>query len=173
MSFCTRVKTSFLRPSRQCWREGEQWGAQPEPLSFACSRFHGLRRWFAFLGQQPAIGKQETSRQASLLHTKWHERDCDHNCAYGMLRRRHCLSLQIPPPFSSLLTHNCPKPELYAYGALPGDTSLPLESRLYHLAFCLVYKISARLREELYLPTELGSSELPLLFLPLWYASWG
>lgn len=48
----------------------QQWGAPPQPPSSARSRVHGPRRWFAFLGQQPAIGKQETSRQASLLLTK-------------------------------------------------------------------------------------------------------
>lgn len=72
VSLCTRVKTILLHPSTVCWRESEQWGAVPVPLSFACSWFHGLRQWFAFLGQQPAICKQETTRQASLLHTKWH-----------------------------------------------------------------------------------------------------
>lgn len=72
VSLCTRVKTILLHPSAVCWREGEQWGAVPVPLSFACSWFHGPRQWFAFLGQQPAICKQETTRQASLLHTKWH-----------------------------------------------------------------------------------------------------
>jgi hypothetical protein len=76
VSLCTRVKPSFSGTSCQHWSEDEQWGAQPEPLSSACSRFHGPRQWFAFLGQQPALSKQETSHQASLLHTKWQEWAC-------------------------------------------------------------------------------------------------
>lgn len=141
--------TSFLCPSLECWREGKQWGAPPESLSSACSWFHGLRRWFAFLGQQPAIGKQETSRQASLLHTKWHEQACGHNCTHGVLRS-HCLSLQTQPPTSPAHSPtNAPVLSLY------GDTLFSLEGMFYYLACFGVYKCQERLREELYLPTEL------------------
>lgn len=163
--------TSFLCPSRECWREGEQWGAQPESLSSACSWFHGLRRWFAFLGQQPAIGKQETSRQASLLHTKWHEQACGHNCAHGALRS-HCLSLKTQPPTPPAHSPtNAPHLSFaHVCSALPGDTLFPMEGRLYHLACFGVYKCQDRLREELYLPPEICSSEPPFPFL-LWVLS--
>lgn len=154
VSLCTRVKTSFLHPSRECWREDEPWGAQPEPLSSVCSRFHGPRRWFAFLGQQPAICKQETSRQASLLHTKWHERLC------GPQLRLWCaaakpLRLPATPVPSFPLTHapNCPKPELCLCMCPTWDAWLLLETGLFHLACCLAYEFPGRPRKELYLPT--------------------
>lgn len=176
VSFCPRVKTSFLGPSRECWREGEQWGAQPEPLSSACSQFHGLRQWFAFLGQQPALGKQETSRQASLLHTKWHEQARGHNRADGV-PRSHCFSLQTQALSSSPLTHKCPTlSSVYGCRAPRPDLETHCshwKARLYYLACCLLYKFPARLREKLYLPAESCSSESPFLFLPLWSASWG
>ena len=112
MSLFTRVKTSFPRPSRECWREGEQWGAQPAPLSSACSRFHGPRRWFAFLGRQPALGKQETSRQASLLHAQWHA-----------AQRERCEAAAPPrdpdPASCPLLPARCPTPGLWACARCP------------------------------------------------------